>query len=170
MAATDAMFGLEGFAGPGHWNDPDNLGTAEGLTDTEGQTQFSLWCIFAAPLLLGNDVTSMSAATLTTISNAEAIAIDQDSAGIQGVRVARTACGDANCEVYAKQLSGGAWAIVMLNRASTSQSISATWASFGQSGPFNVRDIWAHSNLGSMGSGYTTTVASHAAAMLKLTP
>ena len=56
----------------------------EGITDTEGRSQFSLWCVLGAPLFLGTDVRSASAFTLATIGNEEAIAIDQDALGVQG--------------------------------------------------------------------------------------
>jgi alpha-galactosidase len=60
----------------------------EGITDVEGRTQFSLWCILAAPLMLGTDVRAASAYTLATIGNAEAIAINQDALGVQGMILA----------------------------------------------------------------------------------
>ncbi len=62
-----------------------------GITDTEGRTQFSLWCILAAPLFLGTDVRNASAYTLATIGNAEAIAINQDKLGVQGMILAPSA-------------------------------------------------------------------------------
>ncbi|MGH7991920.1 MAG: glycoside hydrolase family 27 protein, partial [Limisphaerales bacterium] len=59
-------------AGPGRWNDPDMLEVGNGgLTTTQDQSQFSLWCILAAPLITGNDLTSMSPQTLATLTNAE---------------------------------------------------------------------------------------------------
>ena len=57
----------------------------KGITDTEGRSQFSLWCILAAPLMLGTDVRNASAYTLATIGNTEAIQINQDALGIQGM-------------------------------------------------------------------------------------
>lgn len=74
--------------GIGAWNDPDMLGVGmPGITDTEGRTQFSLWVILGAPLFLGTDVRDMSAATLATIGNKEAVAINQDPLGIQGYAI-----------------------------------------------------------------------------------
>jgi hypothetical protein len=55
-----------------------------GITDVEGRSQFSLWCILGAPLMLGTDVRNASAYTMATIGNVEAIALDQDALGIQG--------------------------------------------------------------------------------------
>lgn len=58
-----------------------------GISDTEGRSQFSLWCILGAPLFLGTDVRNMTAETAATVGNAEAIAIDQDPLGVQGYLV-----------------------------------------------------------------------------------
>ena len=39
------------------------------------------WAMFAAPLIMGNDVRSLTAAHRAILQNAEVIAIDQDPAG-----------------------------------------------------------------------------------------
>ena len=54
------------------------------MTDVEYVTHFSLWAISKAPLIIGCDVTNMSAATLSTLTNPEVIAVNQDPLGIQG--------------------------------------------------------------------------------------
>lgn len=59
----------------------------DGISDVEGRSQFSLWSILGAPLLLGTDVRNMSSYTFDTISNQEAIAINQDPLGVQGYQV-----------------------------------------------------------------------------------
>ena len=44
-------------AGPGHWNDPDQLMIGDnGLSIFEERSQFALWAIFAAPLIMSNDI------------------------------------------------------------------------------------------------------------------
>ncbi len=58
------------------------------MTDIEYVTHFSLWAITKAPLIIGCDVTNMSAATLSTLTNPEVIAVNQDPLGVQGTRVA----------------------------------------------------------------------------------
>ena len=40
----------------------------------------SVWCILAAPLIIGSDIRALSAMALATLSNPRAIAIDQDIA------------------------------------------------------------------------------------------
>ena len=59
-----------------------------GMTDAEYVSHFSLWAISKSPLLIGCDVSNMSAATLVTLSNPEVIAVNQDPLGIQGKKVA----------------------------------------------------------------------------------
>jgi hypothetical protein len=59
-----------------------------GMTDVEYVTHFSLWAISKAPLLIGCDVSKMSAATLATLTNPEVIAVNQDPLGVQGKKVA----------------------------------------------------------------------------------
>jgi alpha-galactosidase len=57
----DQQVGLEAFAGPGHWNDPDMLEVGNcGMTVPEYRAHFSLWALLAAPLMAGNNVRSMS--------------------------------------------------------------------------------------------------------------
>jgi alpha-galactosidase len=82
--------GLGRFAGPGHWNDPDMLEVGNGgMTADEYRTHMSLWAILAAPLLAGNDLTTMTPETVAILTNREVIAIDQDLAGKQGDRFER---------------------------------------------------------------------------------
>jgi len=59
-----------------------------GMTDAEYVAHFSLWAISKAPLIIGCDVTNMSLATLSTLSNPEVIAVNQDPLGVQGKKVA----------------------------------------------------------------------------------
>lgn len=144
------------------------------LTDTEGQSEFSLFAEFEAPLNFTYDPTVADSTTCvsaicTAFSNDEVIAVDQDADGFPGWQASSVACGDSSCQVYVKPGTGSTWTLALLNRASTSQTISATWSMFGGSGTYSGRDLWAHSNLGNITS-YSTSVASHAVAMIKLTP
>ena len=191
MTILDSVYGTEAYNGPGHYGIPDYLGAGNGLmSDTEGNSQFSLMCLLAAPLFASNNLTSMSATTLATYKNLDAIAIDQDALGRQGKRVQRTACGGANCEVYLKQLSGtNQWALIFLNRDTAAETISTTWSAINGVVPafanmtyttcYNVWGNWPSSCssnhcatfLGSLTSGYTaTSVPSHGAVMLTLAP
>ena len=62
--------GLESYAGPGHWNDPDMLEVGNGkLTLAENRAHFSLWAMLAAPLLAGNDLTNMKPEVKDILTN-----------------------------------------------------------------------------------------------------
>jgi len=76
------------YAGPGGWNDPDMLEVGNGhMSFNEYVVHFSLWCLTKSPLLIGCDVTKMSNETITILTNAEAIAVNQDPLGMQGKKV-----------------------------------------------------------------------------------
>ena len=79
--------------GLGRWNDPDYLGPGLGMTSTQAQSQFSMWTVVAAPLILGSDPRSLSSASITMLKNSQVIAIDQDALGAQGWLVSQTSTG-----------------------------------------------------------------------------
>jgi len=59
-----------------------------GMTTAEYRSHFALWSLMKAPLLVGCDVTNMSDDTKSILLNKDAIAVNQDSLGVQGHRVA----------------------------------------------------------------------------------
>jgi len=156
------------YAAPGGWNDPDMLEVGNGgMTTTEYTSHFSLWALAKAPLLIGCDITKMSADTLNILTNAEVIAVNQDAKGQQGHKVASA----NNLEVWACELTDG-WAVILFNRSSASASITAHWKDVGipAGSTVSVRDLWQHKDMGKASNSYTATVASHGVVMVKLTP
>jgi len=80
------------YAQPGGWNDPDMLEVGNGgMTTEEYRTHFSLWALAKAPLIIGCDITKMSADTKEILMNTEVIAVNQDPLGVQGRKVAHKA-------------------------------------------------------------------------------
>lgn len=156
-------------AGPGAWNDPDMLEVGNGgMTDDEYRAHFSMWAIMAAPLLAGNDVRTMSAATKTILLNPEVIAIDQDSLGAQGVIVWEPT---PELQVWSKRLKDGSIAVALLNRSTVAAKISANfWRAGLHVRSANVRDLWAHTDLGTLKNEYATTVPAHGVVMVRITP
>ena len=141
-------------AGPGHWNDPDYLGPDLGLTDTQFQTQFSMWAMLAAPLMISGNLTGLSAASLATVSNRQMIAIDQDPAGIQASMV--SASGDG--EVWMKPLLDGDFAIALFNRGTTplqistsAQALSAADAAFPAASSYTLANVWTGASSATSG-------------------
>jgi alpha-galactosidase len=156
------------YAGPGHWNDPDMLEVGNGgMTPTEYRSHFSLWAMMAAPLIAGNDIAHMVAATRDILLNREVIAVDQDPLGRQGQRVSKQ--GDS--EVWVKPLSGGAAAILLFNRGEAPATIRASADQLGTA-PISgrVRDVWAHRDLGRWRGSIAANVAPHGVAMFVVRP
>ena len=155
-------------AGPERWNDPDMLEVGNGgMTATQDQSEFSLWCIVGAPLIAGNDLTTMSAQTLAILTNSEVIAVDQDPVGEQGIQVA----GSSLRQVWCKPLGTNfnTKAVALFNLTSSATSISVNWTNLGlQAGPATVRDLWAHADLGTFTNSFTTNVPGDGAVMLKV--
>src|SRR5260370_25392539 len=115
------MNGVESYAGPGHWKDPDMLEVGNGgMTREEYRTRFSMWAMLAAPLLAGNDVANMTADTKEILLNKDVIAIDQDALGQQGRRVKKT----GELEVWSKQLQDDGRAVALLNPRSATAEVS----------------------------------------------
>jgi alpha-galactosidase len=165
----DLMDGLQTYSGPGHWNDPDMLEVGNGgMTTDEDRAHFSMWALFSAPLLVGTDLTRMSAETKATLLNRDVIAIDQDPAGFQGHRVKK----DGDLEVWSKQLADGGRAVVLLNRSAATAPISVAWTDIGYPNSIsaNVRDLWSKKNFPSQKGSYSAQVPSHAAVMITVMP
>ncbi|MGV4980645.1 ricin-type beta-trefoil lectin domain protein [Streptomyces sp. NRAIS4] len=152
----------------GSYNDPDMLMVGmPGLTAAQNRTHMALWAISGAPLLAGNDLTTMSGETAAILKNPDVVAVDQDPRGLQGVKVAEDTTG---LQVYGKVLSGtGNRAVVLLNRTSAAQDITVRWSDLGLTGaPATVRDLWARQDLGSYATSYTTRVPAGGSVMLKV--
>jgi alpha-galactosidase len=156
---------LAQYAQPGHWNDPDMLEIGNGgMTDAEYKTHLSLWAMLAAPLLAGNDLRQMPPETLAILTNREVIAVDQDKLGKQGSRAWKS--GDQ--EIWTRQLSGGAMAVAIFNRAKDEAKISVKWADIGVPAKRKVRDLWLHQNIDAKAPEYSVTVPGHGVVMLRV--
>jgi alpha-galactosidase len=169
MNILDANAALYPFAGPGHWNDPDMLEVGNGgMSDAEYRAHFSLWAMLAAPLIAGNDLSNMSAATRAILLNKEIIAIDQDVLGVQAHRASRT--GDA--EVWVRPINGGGRAVALLNRGTAAISITVTWQQLNYPDHLRarLRDVWKAEDLGWAKTGYSALVPSHSVVVLKVQP
>jgi alpha-galactosidase len=157
-----------GYAKPGAWNDPDMLEIGNGgCTAEEYRTQMTMWCVMASPLIAGNDIRSMKQEIKDILLNKEAIAVDQDSAGIQGTRVKS----GSGCEIWCKPLgskNGTTKAVALLNRNAAVSDITVTFSDIGLSGTVKVRDLWAKAEKGAFTGSYTMSVPSHGTGMLRI--
>ncbi len=165
----DLQNGLESYAGPGHWNDPDMLEVGNGgMNTTEYRAHFSLWCILAAPLMAGNDLRDMKPEIREILTNKEAITIDQDPLGLQGRRVRR----DGDKDIWARQLQDGSRAVALLNRGKAETTISVNWQDLGYPEHLGaaIRDLWAHKDLGKFTGSFSASVPSHGVVLITIRP
>ena len=167
--------GLEKFAGPGHWNDPDMLVVGKvgwsanlhptHLTPNEQYTHITLWSLLSAPLLIGCDMTQLDPFTLNLLTNDEVIAVNQDPLGRQAGRVYSDEDG---LEVWAKDLADGTKAVGLFNRGEMPSTVTATWSDLGITGSQPVRDLWRQKDLGEFDGSYSLEIPRHGAAMVRI--
>ena len=157
MEALDRQVGLEKFAGPGHWNDPDILmvglngngssasaNGASGMTVTEYEAHMGLWALLSAPLLMCHDLRTMDDDTRRILTNKEVLAINQDKLGVQATRILK----DGVCEIWSKRLSDGSYAVGLLNRDDEkTREISLNLDRL-RMREAEIRDVWTHKKPG----------------------
>lgn len=177
LQILDMRTGIRQYGGPDHWNDFDMLEVGNGMSFEEDRAHFSLWCMMASPLMAGNDLRQMSEQTRAILTNQEAIAINQDSLGIQGFKCFQK----DRWEVWAKPLKNGELALCFLNR--TQETITAVydwndikWIKDDQLGfsygfvqnVYSIRDIWAENDAGTTAKPFKAVLKPHDVVMLRL--
>lgn len=172
----DLQKGLRKYAGPDHWNDPDMMEVGNGMSVTEDRAHFSLWCMLAAPLIAGNDIRKMSGETRSILTNKGAIAVNQDSLGIQ----AYIHSYKDSLEVFVKPLAGGSFAVCFLNRSHSAISLEWDWKKnpfsdelSGRKADFSSRsyqwvNVWNKKDKGSTNKPVSRNLPSHDVLMLVL--
>jgi alpha-galactosidase len=159
----------------GGWNDPDmlvvgRLGWGDHprptkLTGNEQITHISLWCMLAAPLILGCDLTQLDSFTKDLMMNPEVLDVDQDSLGKPATQ--RFQQGDL--EVWARPLWDGSFAVGLFNRGISAAPVSTNFMrDLGVNRRMKVRDLWRRRDAGSSDRGYTATVPAHGTVLLKV--
>ncbi|TAM94559.1 MAG: glycoside hydrolase family 27 protein, partial [Rhodanobacteraceae bacterium] len=158
--------GLAGWAGPGHWNDPDMLEIGNHGMDDPGMehSEMSLWALLAAPLIAGNDLATMDAATRVTLTNREVIAIDQDPLGAQGHRVAQA----GPIQLWAKPLADGTLAVGLFNTLDHPLDSTLDFKALGLHGQVSARDLWQHASIGAVDARRVFDVPAFGVVLLKL--
>jgi alpha-galactosidase len=133
------------------------------LTESEQRSHFSLWAMLAAPLIAGNDVRSMTEATRAILTNADVIAVDQDSL------MARAASVGRDPRVLVKSLAGGDVAVALFNADDGPTTITTDPKAVGlPSAPcYSVRDLWSHTTTTGAGA-ISRAVAPHDVVMLRI--
>ena len=157
--------GLEKFAGPGHWNDPDMLEVGNGgMKRDEYRTHMALWALLAAPLLAGNDLRNMSPETKELLLNSEVLAVDQDAKGVQGHRVWE----EGPLEIWVKPLADESHAVGLFNRSESATKMTLEFKSIGAPASAKLRDLLDHKDLGTAQNSYSAEVPTHGVVLVKV--
>jgi len=168
MGNARSQAALAPYAGPGHWNDPDMLEVGNGkMSDGEYRTHMSLWALLAAPLLAGNDVRTMTAATKTILLNPDVIAVDQDAKG-EEAKLAYLSPGER--EIWVRHLADGSEAIGMINTGSEPAKMTLSASEFGLAKVKSAKDLWTHQPAVFVNGVYTAVVPTHGVVMLRVWP
>lgn len=131
---------LSAYAGGGHYNDMDMLEMGRGLSPSEEEVHFGLWCIMSSPLLIGCDLTAIPPASLALLKNEELIALNQDVLGLQAYVVQR----DGEAYVLAKdveQRRGKVRAVAFYNPSDSAHTFRLALSALELGGKVRVRDL-----------------------------
>lgn len=151
---------------PGFWNDPDmlvigNVGwgnnTHSSLSPFQQMSHFTLWCIWSAPLILGNDFKTIDQTTINLITNTDVIQINQDPLGKQ----AKEVFNKDGIVIFEKELADSSIAIAVFNTVNEYDDVSnyfywpsgitkSVFIKFSDFGFTNclIRDLWEQKDLG----------------------
>lgn len=101
------------YASAGAWNDPDMLEVGNGkLTRNQNIAHFSLWCMMNAPLVLGNDIRSISEEVLSIVTQKTMLEIHSDPLYKPCKRIKK-----GKVDVLAKPLSDNRVAVLLFNKS-----------------------------------------------------
>jgi alpha-galactosidase len=166
--------GREKFAGPGRFNDPDMLVVGQvgwgpnlhrtRLTADEQYTHISLWCLLAAPLLMGCDLTQLDPFTMNLLSNDEVLEVDQDPLGQEAGCLAK----NGELEVWAKNMEDGSKTVGLFNRGPAAATVTANFSDLGLAGKHRVRDLWRQKDLGKFAREFSATVERHGVVLVRI--
>jgi alpha-galactosidase len=152
-------------AGPGGWNDADMMLVGlSGLTEEEYRTHFTLWAMSASPLILGNDIRTMTPAVQALLTNKEVIAVDQDAFGQQGRRALQM----GQTEVWKKSLADGSTAVALFNRGEAPAEMQVRWKDLGIERVTALRNLWTRTNVQTKDSDFRATVPPHGTVLLRV--
>lgn len=170
MYIVDLNADLWKYCSKGHFNDMDMLQVGRGMSYEEDKTLFTMWCMMHSPLLLGNDLTTITDETLEIITNKEIIALNQSDFIYQARKIKDL----GEIEIWAKPLIStisGEVAVALLNRSSKDCTIEFQPSIVGIdiSKGYSMRDLWKKKDYNiSTDSILNFSVPSHGVVALKI--
>ena len=163
---------------PGHWIDPDIMEVGNGMSQTEDESEMSMFAEMADPLLMSTNMCASScgsptvAATpaqlahdISVFGNRRVIAVDQDPLG----RAGRIVSFDGTHLLMARPLAGGDVAVTLFNESGTPAVMSTTASAAGlPAAPvYALEDLWSGRRTESAGA-ISAFVAPHQTVMYRI--
>jgi hypothetical protein len=116
----------------------------------EKQTVISLHLMAGGPLSPTDQAgSSMTAENIAMYTNSEMLALNED--GFVGKPLTNDPTIDSS-QIWKGQMSNGDWVVAFFNREETMKTRSMDFAKLGISGKASVRNLWEHTDMGSMTS------------------
>ncbi len=158
---------LSAYAGGGHYNDMDMLEIGRGLTRSQEEVHFGMWCVMSSPLLIGCDLTTIPQASLELLQNRELIAVNQDPLGLQAYVMQASRGG----YVLVKDLErrhGERRVVAFYNPTDAALEFVQPLADLEMGGRTTARDLLRHEDLGPLEDTVRLTVAPQSVAIWSL--
>jgi alpha-galactosidase len=134
------------------------------MNEDEYRTHFTLWCLLAAPLMAGNDLSKMTPYTQDMLTNREVLAVDQDALGKQGYPVVQ----EGPLEVWMKPMADGSAVVGLFNRSKDADKMTVNFSHIGVTGEASIRDLWLKKDLGRFKEKYSVYVPSHGVVLVRI--
>jgi hypothetical protein len=152
------------YCGPGHWPDADMLPVgvihmgqrSTKFTRDEQYTLTTLWCIARSPLMIGADMTKLDEFTLSLLTNAEVLAVNQRSTGNHELfnhdgLIAWIADVPDSKDKY----------LALFNTREAGAHVPVQISG-------RIRDLWQRKELGHFESEFAPNIAAHGAGLYRL--
>ena len=167
-------------SGPGHWPDADmltlgrlnlrgpnpGLGRMTNFTLEEQKTLMTLWSIFRSPLMMGGDLITLDNYTLILLTNREVIQVNQKSENNRqlfrdGDKIAWVADVPGSSDKYLALFYTGDL---------TASELTVNLSGLGFNGSCKVRDLWNHTETGTVSGVLKITLPAHGSGLYKVSP
>lgn len=158
---------LSAYAGGGHYNDMDMLEIGRGLTQTEEEVHFGMWCLMSSPLLIGCDLTVIPDASLKLLKNEELIALNQDPLGLQAYVVQHEGEGYVLVKDI-EQLHGNVRAAALYNPSDSTCTFHVPLDLLELGGKVKVRDLVKQKDEKAIREYLSYTLPPHSVRILRL--
>jgi hypothetical protein len=164
-----------------HWNhitgrgkvipDGDFLRLNTFSSDEERMTSVSLQLMAGGPVAIADNPIDAQVRNYNLPSmikfaqNTELLALNQD--GFVGMPLSED-LSNPNSQIWYGQMSDGDWIVGLFNREDNEQERKVTFSTLGITGERNVRDLWQHTDLGSM-DALDVNIPAHGCKIYRLT-